>query len=257
MRNVEHLKRNAYRLRIKIMSTHLKTLAKKHSPNPLRVFPLGGSFVLPGCDLPLNIFEPRYLNMVDDALKSDRLIGIVQTAEAVKGAAGVEVTSDGLAKVGTLARIRQFSETDDGRYLIVLTGLKRFEIIEEPDVTTPYRQCRVDYAPFEADIDSHVQALMPKALKEDEAERARLTAAMKKFARSLGVEVDWEGLEKIPMPNLVDQAAMISPFGPVDKQSLLEAESPDKRRMILMGLMEMYGGGHSHSGRDGSGKPLQ
>ena len=108
------------------MSAHYKSLARRTNPDSVALFPLNGTVLLPGCDLPLNIFEPRYLNMIDDALKGERLIGMVQSE------------SSKLKSIGGLGRISQFSETDDGRYLVVLKGLKRFRIEKELDVSTPY-----------------------------------------------------------------------------------------------------------------------
>lgn len=195
--------------------------------------------MLPGCELPLNIFEPRYLNMVDDMLKGDRVIGMVQPHFAVDGQ-GVKQAQPDLAPIGTLGRLRQFSETDDGRYLVSVVGLKRFTVTGEADVTSPYRQALVTYDGFAGDIDVHDKRIMPTSLQDSAAERARLTAGMKSFARSLGVDVDWEGLGTIPMDRLVDQTAMISPFGAQDKQSLLEAASHAERRSLLIGLMKIY-----------------
>ena len=217
----------------------MKSIARRLSPAQIAVFPLGGTMVLPGCELPLNIFEPRYLNMVDDALKGDRLIGMIQPQYAVDG-----VKADGpqpaLAQVGTLARLRQFSETDDGRYMISLVGLKRFKLTGEADVATPYRQALVTYDEYASDVDVHEMQNLPPSMTESSAARARLTASMKSFARSLGVEVDWDGLNSIAMDKLVDQTSMISPFGAQDKQSLLEASDHIDRRKLLIGLMELY-----------------
>lgn len=190
--------------------------------------------MLPGCDLPLNIFEPRYLNMVDDALKADRLIGMVQNID------------DKLASTGGLGRITQFSETDDGRYLIVLRGLKRFNVIGELDNPMPYRIAKLDYSAYEKDVDAHMDAELPEALLDKGgSERAALTLAMKTFAAHLGVEVDWNGLSEIPLHRLIDQAAMISPFNPHDKQSLLEARDHNERRQLLVGLMNAYSRGNN------------
>lgn len=211
------------------MSAHYKALTRRTNPDIIRLFPLNGTVLFPACDLPLNIFEPRYLNMVDDALKSDRLIGMVQN----KG--------EGLAEVGGLGRIIQFSETDDGRYLIVLKGLKRFCIDEEVKVSTPYRQARVNFDAFDEDLNAHDSRHLPDALTDKGgSERAALTVAMKSLAKALGVQVDWKSLSEIPLPQLVDQAAMISPFQPEDKQSLLEAENTEERRRLLIGLMHLY-----------------
>ncbi len=216
------------------MSTHYKAIAKRTKPARVPVFPLGGAVLLPVCDLPLNIFEPRYLNMIDDALRSDRLIGMVQSTDS----------ETGMAEVGGLGRITQFSETDDGRYLVVLKGLKRFRITNVPDVTTPYRQADVSFEGFEEDPDIHAAKQTSEALSESgRSDRAALTVAMKALAKAVGVEVDWNALSEIPLPVLVNQAATISPFSAVDKQSLLEAATSDERRRLLIGLMHLYASG--------------
>ncbi len=212
------------------MSTHYKSLTRRTKPDVIALFPLSGALLLPACDLPLNIFEPRYLNMIDDALKGDRLIGMVQTGPGKD-----------IAKIGGLGRITQFSETDDGRYVVVLKGLKRFAITEELDVTTPYRQAKVDFSAYENDAETHIAKQTSEALSETgRSDRAALTVAMKSLANALGVQVDWDSLAEIPLPVLINQAAMISPFAPEDKQSLLEAETSDDRRRLLIGLMHLY-----------------
>jgi Lon protease-like protein len=214
------------------MSAHYKSLARRTNPETVAIFPLNGTVLLPGCELPLNIFEPRYLNMVDDALKTERLIGMIQTAEDAKS---------GLSKIGGLGRITQFSEQDDGRYLIVLKGLKRFAYVKDIEAKTPYRQARIDFSKFASDADIHDPKAIPEAMSDvGGSDRAALTVAMKSLAKALRVSVDWDGLAEIPLPQLVNQAAMISPFKPSDKQSLLEAETPDDRRRLLTGLLHLY-----------------
>lgn len=211
------------------MSSHYKSLARRTNPKSVALFPLNGAVLLPGCELPLNIFEPRYLNMIDDALKGDRLIGMVQNGD------------EGLEGIGGLGRIIQFSETDDGRYLIVLKGLKRFKIVTELTVATPYRQAEISFDGYEIDADSHTAGNSPEALSgHKKGDRAALTVAMKSFAKALRVEVDWDSLKEIPLPRLIDQAAMISPFTAEDKQSLLEALDVEERRRLLIGLMHLY-----------------
>ncbi|MGJ8564382.1 MAG: LON peptidase substrate-binding domain-containing protein [Alphaproteobacteria bacterium] len=212
------------------MSTHYKALTRRTNPETIALFPLNGAVLFPGCELPLNVFEPRYLNMIDDALKKDRLIGMVQNGE-----------DDTLSAIGGLGRIIQFSEMDDGRYLIVLKGLKRFRIIKELKTVTPYRQAKISFDEFASDANVHDTKNMPEAfLDKGGSDRAALTIAMKTLAKSLGVKIDWKTLADIPLPNLVDQAAMISPFKPQDKQSLLEATSTEDRRRLLIGLMHLY-----------------
>ena len=228
------------------MSAHYKSLTRRTTPDQVAIFPLNGTVLLPACDLPLNIFEPRYLNMIDDALKGDRLIGMVQKKSK---------KSDEVVEIGGLGRITQFAEMDDGRYMVVLKGLKRFRIISEPEVKTPYRQARISFADFEADADIHNAKQTSEALSESgRSDRGALTVAMKAFAKTLGVQIDWDSLAEIPLPVLINQAAMISPFEAEDKQSLIEAETTDDRRRLLIGLMHLYAG--KNMGQSGS-QPTQ
>jgi len=223
------------------VSAHYKSLARRTTPPRIPIFPLGGAVLLPVCDLPLNVFEPRYLNMIDDALKSDRLIGMVQTIDGK------------VADVGGVGRIIQFSETDDGRYVIVLKGLRRFRIRGLPDVATPYRQADVTYEGFEEDPDLHAARQTSEALSDTgRGDRAALTVAMKALATAVGVDVDWDALAEIPLPVLVNQAATISPFSAPDKQSLLEAKTSDDRRRLLIGLMHLYASGDAGSSQSQS-----
>lgn len=169
--------------------------------------------------------------MIDDALRGERLIGMVQSQ------------GSDLAPIGGLGRISQFSETEDGRYLVVLKGLKRFRLGEELDVKTPYRQAKLIFDGFEADADTHDAKQTSEALSESgRSDRAALTVAMKSLAKAVGVQVDWDTLKEIPLPLLINQAAMISPFQAEDKQSLLEAATSDERRRLLIGLMHLYAG---------------
>ena len=203
------------------------------------VFPVPGCVAFPGMKMPLHVFEPRYLNMVDDALKAERLIGMVQ-----------DLGDGELTKVGGLGRIIQFAEMDDGRYMMVLRGLKRFQTTQILDVTTPYQQAEISFDDFARDIDIHEDQQTPEALRIDKSERGVLTMAMKSYAKTLGVKLDWESLKEIPIDRLVDQAAMISPFDPADKQSLLEAKTHEERRRLLIGLMHLYA--RPHDGDSGT-----
>ena len=213
------------------MSAHLKAVTRRTTPEVVPIFPLSGTVMLPATDLPLNIFEPRYLNMIDDALKGDRVIGMIQSSDSLPG---------GVAQVGGLGRIMQFSETEDGRYIIVLKGLRRFRYDGDVDGETPYRRAKVSYDAFLNDYMAHDTRAVSEALSGSVDDRAALTLAMKAFAKTLGVQVDWDALKEVPLPNLVDQAAMISPFRADDKQSLLEARTTDDRRRLLIGLMHVY-----------------
>jgi hypothetical protein len=192
------------------------------------VFPLPGALLLPRGQMPLNIFEPRYLAMIDDALRAGhRLIGMIQPDSAHPGPA----EKPNLFKIGCVGRITQIAETGDGRYLIQLTGIARFRIDEELAVTTPYRQCRVVYAPFADDF---------VARKGEEAvDRERLLQALSEFLRANDLKADWEGIENAPNEALVNALAMMSPYGTAEKQALLEAPDLKTRAEILVAMTEI------------------
>ena len=192
------------------------------------VFPLPGALLLPRGQMPLNIFEPRYLAMIDDALRAGhRLIGMIQPDSAHPGPA----EKPNLFKIGCVGRITQIAETGDGRYLIQLTGIARFRIDEELAVTTPYRQCRVVYAPFADDL---------VARKGEEAvDRERLLRSLSEFLRANDLKADWEGIENAPNEALVNALAMMSPYGTAEKQALLEAPDLKTRAEILVAMTEI------------------
>ena len=153
----------------------------------------------------------------------------------------VQELEDGrLTKIGGLGRIIQFAEMEDGRYMVVLRGLKRFNLGAATKAKTPYMQANINFVGFEADVNIHEDSQTPEALSVNKSERGALTMAMKSYAKTLGVRLDWDNLKQIPLDRLVDQAAMISPFGPEDKQSLLEAKTHEDRRRLLIGLMHLY-----------------
>lgn len=188
------------------------------------VFPLGGVILLPRAQLPLNIFEPRYLNMIDDAMAGDRLIAMVQTQ------GGPSIKPD-LAEVGCVGRITSFAETSDGRYLITLTGVCRARIASELPVQSPYRQCRLDYAPYEDDLS-----------QEEDLEgfdRARLVAALTSYLRRRSLEIDWDTAEQAPPEPLINSLSIALPFEPASKQLLLEAPSLDARAEALIAILEI------------------
>jgi hypothetical protein len=197
-------------------------------PAVIPVFPLAGALLLPRGQLPLNIFEPRYLVMIDDALRSgQRLIGMIQPDSASAE------TDDRphLYKVGCLGRLTQFTESGDGRYLIQLTGVARFRVEQELSVATPYRQCRVTYAPFAGD-------LSPRE-GEDEVDRESLLRALADFLKANDLKADWDGIEHAPNEALVNALAMMSPYGTAEKQALLEAPDLKTRAEILVAITEM------------------
>ena len=196
-------------------------------PEVIPVFPLPGVMLLPRAQLPLNIFEPRYMAMMDDALKSHRLIGMVQSAGDDSAAA----RHPSLEKVGCLGRITQISETGDGRYALNLTGVARFRIVEELTVMTPYRQVRADYESFEHDLTANAG--------EAEVDRESVLDALRRFADATQLNIDWKGIKAAPTEALVNGLAMMSPFGPPEKQALLEAPDLKTRAELLVAATEI------------------
>jgi uncharacterized protein len=198
-------------------------------PEVIAVFPLPGALLLPRGQMPLNIFEPRYLAMIDDALRSGhRLIGMIQPDPAHPGA---DQTKPHLFHVGCVGRMTQFAESGDGRYLIQLTGVARFRIAEELSVTTPYRQCRVSYQPF-------VDDFTPR-LGEDAVDRKALLRALTAFLKANNLKADWEGIENAPNEALVNALAMMSPYDAAEKQAMLEAPDLKTRAEILVAVTEI------------------
>jgi hypothetical protein len=187
------------------------------------VFPLDGVVLLPRCPLPLNVFEPRYLNMVDDALGAARLIGVVQTLD------GMDKERPLLAPVGCVGRLTAFSETPDGRYVITLNGLCRFRVGRELSAPTPYRQVEAQFAPFAADF---------KPEPEDgDFDRAKLLDALRRYLDAQGLEMDWESAEQAPLEALTNSLSMALPLDPPEKQMLLEAASLARRRELLTTML--------------------
>jgi len=196
-------------------------------PAVIPVFPLTGALLLPRGQMPLNIFEPRYLVMIDDALRSgQRLIGMIQPDSAAQSDEHPK-----LYKIGCIGRLTQFTESGDGRYLIQLTGVARFRVEEELTVATPYRQCRVSYTPFAGDFSPREG--------EDEVDRKALLHALADFLKANNLKADWDGIENAPNEALVNALAMMSPYGSAEKQALLEAPDLKTRAEILVAITEM------------------
>jgi Lon protease-like protein len=195
-------------------------------PEVIPVFPLPGALMLPRGRLPLNIFEPRYLAMLDDALKSEhRLIGMIQPFES---------RGDGppaLRKIGCAGRVTSFSETEDGRYLIALTGVCRFRVGEEVEGFTPYRRVRAEWGGFERDL----------ALEEDTDpgfDRPGFLDLLKRYFEAARLSSDWSTLEEAEEELLINSLSMLCPFAVEEKQALLEAPRLPERRETLCALME-------------------
>ena len=195
-------------------------------PQVIPVFPLDGALLLPGGELPLRIFEPRYLNMVDDVMAGDRMIGMIQTR------AGGERARPNLAGVGCAGRITSFNETSDGTYLITLTGVCRFGVGDELPVRTPYRQVRATFDPFAEDLGD-------EEVDDDEFDRSRFVKALKTYLNQRELDIDWETAENAPLESLVTSLAMGLPFEPAEKQALLEAPSLAARCEALTALLEI------------------
>lgn len=195
-------------------------------PAAIPVFPLSGALLLPRTPLPLNIFEPRYLNMVDDALGSDRLIGMIQSLSPM-GSDG----QPGLATVGCVGRITSFTETEDGRYLITLTGVGRFGVREELPARKPYRVVRADWERFAADL------IPPQ--NSYQIDRDGLAAALRRYVDANGFQADWGVIDDSPPEALVHTLCAVCPFEPREKQLLLEAETLIERCRTLATLLEL------------------
>jgi uncharacterized protein len=196
-------------------------------PIDFPIFPLSGALLLPSGRLPLNIFEPRYLAMVEDALAAGRMFGMVQPDGRLQRGE----TGPGLFKVGCLGRLASFSETEDGRYLITLTGVARFRILQELAMRRGYRRVRADYAGFEADLDP-----APKPIG---VPREALLSEMGGYFSRSGFDANWDAVRRISDEQLVTTLCMVCPFEPAEKQALLEAASDTERGAALLALLQM------------------
>jgi Lon protease-like protein len=200
---------------------------KADLPNVIPVFPLPGALLLPRSRLPLHLFEPRYLAMLEDALKTpERLIGMVQPSATPDGREG----GNGLQAIGCVGRVTQFSETEDGRYMITLTGLSRYRIIEEIEGFTPYRRARVSWDGFERDLGP--------GDGDPDFDRDGFLKLLERFFVARELQTDWESLEDADDELLINSLSMILGFEPEDKQALLEAPSLSTRRETLVTLLE-------------------
>ncbi|MDZ4364476.1 LON peptidase substrate-binding domain-containing protein [Brevundimonas sp.] len=193
-------------------------------PQVIPVFPLPGAILLPRGQLPLNIFEPRYLNMIDDAMAGDRVIGMVQST-------GGDPAQPSLSPVGCAGRITSFAETSDGRYLITLTGVCRFRLAGEMPGPSPYRQARADFAPFELDLTA------PEA--DAPFERDAFMDALRLYLESRGLDIDWDTAHGAPSEALINSLSMALPFDPAEKQALLEALTLTDRAEALTALLRI------------------
>ncbi len=193
-------------------------------PTRFPVFPLRGVLLLPGGNLPLNIFEPRYLQMVRDAMLTDRIIGMIQPRDEEPA------EPPALFRTGCVGRITNFEETDDGRYLITLTGICRFDVARELEVDTLYRQVLGDFGRWRQDLQ---QPPPPESLKGD------LLEALKRYFERHGIDTDWGAIEAAPLAGLITSLCMICPFEPNEKQALVEAQDLTRQAKLLTALIQM------------------
>lgn len=202
-------------------------------PDAIPVFPLPCALLLPRGQLPLNIFEPRYIAMVDAAMASDRLIGIIQPRPGEALPIG---QAPALCPVGCVGRVTSFAETGDGRYRISLTGIARFRVVEEMAVLTPFRQCRIETRSYETDFID--------CAGEEGVDREALLEAFRAYLKRHDMEADWDGVAAASNETLVNVLAMMSPYGAVEKQALLEAPDLKSRAETLIALTRFSLGSH-------------
>ena len=196
----------------------------KDLPDTIPIFPLPGALLLPRARLPLHIFEPRYLAMLDDVLKTpSRLVGMIQPYDGPQGEASLHT-------IGCAGRLTSFSETEDGRYMVTLSGMSRFRIQAEIDGFSPYRRCNVIWDGFAAD--------MGKVEHDDMFDRDRFMHLLGRYFDDQGLKTDWESLSEAEDELLINSLSMLCPFEPEDKQALLEAPSLTTRRETLVTLIE-------------------
>lgn len=199
----------------------------KDLPAVIPVFPLPAALLLPRSEMPLNVFEPRYLAMIDAALAGDRVIGMVQPDTAVPGG----LAGPGLFQVGCAGRLTSFAETGDGRYLVTLTGISRFRIIEEVTGESPFRRCRVTAEPFADDFAG--------CAGEAAVDRTSVLRTFRAYLVAHDLDADWASVDRASNETLVNTLAMMAPFGAAEKQALLEAPDLRARAETLVALTEM------------------
>lgn len=208
------------------MPAHPTSLAM--IPEIVPILPLSGALLLPDTHRPLNIFEPRYIALVDHILGSNRLIGLIQPQETREESPKGNVP---LQQIGCLGRLIHFEEGTDDHYLIVLEGIARFEIREEIDTQTPFRQHRIDVSQFASDFDP--------ARGEDAIDRKRFLSTLRDYAEFADLELDWDEINETGTAELINLACMLSPYGPAEKQVFLEANSLEARAETLIAIAEL------------------
>ncbi len=202
-------------------------------PTRIPVFPLRGAILLPRTTLPLNVFEPRYLAMLDDVLAGPRIIGIIQPAGASDISASESPTGKSIAlrRVGCAGRVTSYQELDDGRLSIAVTGIVRFQCLDETASIKPYRTMSVSY-------DDYTRDLTP-GLGEELVDRRNLLRVLKDYMEGRNLKADWPSIQRASSEALINALAVMSPYGPEEKQALLEAEDLKTRAEVLVALAEM------------------
>jgi Lon protease-like protein len=215
-------------------------------PQRLPVFPLSGAILLPRATLPLHIFEPRYLQMVEDVMSTSRVIGMVQPAGAGEGEESPVSRTAPLRRVGCAGRVTSYQELDEGRLMASLSGIARFELLDEVELAKPYRICTVSYERFLDDF-------VPDA-GEAAVDREHLIEVLKAYLLSRSLKADWAAIGRASTEALVNSLALASPYGCEEKQALLEAADLKARAEMLVALAEME---MAAGGSRGSGSTLQ
>jgi uncharacterized protein len=214
-------------------------------PAQIPVFPLRGVILLPRATLPLNLFEPRYLAMIEDVIAGARIFGIIQPERAAGDEESPLGKTAGFRRVGCAGRVTAYQESDDGRIVITLTGICRFSVVHEILSPKPYRTCAVDYA-------GHASDLTP-GIGEDDVDREQLLRVLKRYLESHQYRADWKAIGNAPSEHLVNSLSIISPYGAEEKQALLEAADLKTRAEVLVALAEM----DMAAGDGGTGSTMQ
>jgi uncharacterized protein len=211
-------------------------------PPRIAVFPLRGAILLPRATLPLNVFEPRYLTMIDDVMSGERVLGVLQPSSAVDddGDESPHGKSFGLHRIGCAGRITSYQELDDGRYVITLTGLTRFQIIDEAVTDKPYRVMSVSYDRFASDLTA--------GLGEESVDRPNLLRVLKSYLEANSLKTDWAAIQRASNEYLINALSVMCPYGPEEKQALLEAADLKTRAEVLVALAEIELASNGSSG---------
>ena len=196
-------------------------------PPTIPIFPLSNFIIFPNTTVPLNIFEPRYIQMIDDSMKSHRMIGMIQPKKSG------ELKKPDLYEVGCIGKITSFNETDDGRYLVIINGISRFNINKEIETNKLYRTCEVNYEKYNRDLDDKVEKFALKDLD-------KIFKDLKNLFEKKGFLVDWSNLKKENFSNTLNTLSMASPFSLEEKQVLLETKDLNTRKLMLEEILNTY-----------------